>query len=258
MRAVAAVAGGARAVSHGQAMPGPALPPADRVGATTLERLAVAPRFNRWMYTRLAPWIGESVIEVGSGIGNLSQFLVNRRRVVLTDTEPAYRAHLEQRFRGAPHVRVLPLTLPETPEESRREPFDTVVCLNVLEHIEHDAAALAGMRGLVRPGGTVVLLVPAGPALYGELDRALGHHRRYTPDSLRDVFIAADLTLRHLEYFNLAGVPGWWLMGRVLKRTMIPAGSLRLYDALVPLFRLERYLPWRTGQSLIAIGVRAT
>jgi SAM-dependent methyltransferase len=236
----------------------PGVPAADQVGATTLERLAVAPRFNRWMYERLDGWIGASVLEVGSGIGNLSQFLVNRRRVVLTDTEPAYRTYLERRFRDAPHVRVRSLTLPEIPDDFRNDPFDSVACLNVLEHIERDAEALAAMRDLVRPGGTVVLLVPAGPALYGELDRALGHFRRYTPATLRLVFDQAGLAVRHLEYFNLAGMPGWWFVGRVLRRGLIPAASLRLYDALVPLFRLEQFLPWRTGQSLIAIGVRTT
>jgi SAM-dependent methyltransferase len=231
-------------------------PPPDQVGAGTLERLAMAPQFNRWMYHRLARWIGGAVIEVGSGIGNLSQFLVTRPRVVLTDTEPAYRAYLERRFRDRAHVRVRSLTLPGIPADLRAEPFDSVVCLNVLEHIERDDEALGGMRELVRPGGTVVLLVPAVPALYGALDRALGHYRRYTPVMLRRLFHDGGLAMRHLEYFNLAGMPGWWFIGRVLKRSMIPAGSLRLYDALVPLFRLERYLPWRLGQSLIAIGAR--
>ena len=232
----------------------PAVPASDEVGAATLERLAVAPRFNAWMYERLAPWIGTSVLEVGSGIGNLSQFLVSRQRVVLTDTEPAYREYLEARFADRPHVRVRSLTLPDVPDELRAEPFDAVVCLNVLEHIERDVAALRAMGELLRPSGKVVLLVPAWPALYGTLDRALGHYRRYTRAGLRRVFAQAGLTLRHMESFNLAGMPGWWFVGRVLRSTLIPTGSLRLYDALVPLFRLERFLPWRPGQSLIAIG----
>ncbi len=235
-----------------------ALPAADVVGATTLERLAVAPRFNRWMFDRIAPWIGDAVVEIGSGIGNLSQFLVDRQRVLLTDTEPAYRAHLERRFGDLAHVRIRALTLPDLPPDLRGGVFDTVVCLNVLEHIEHDLAALIAMRDLVRRGGAVVLLVPAVPALYGQLDRALGHYRRYTPRGLRDVFGNAQLDVRHLEYFNLAGVPGWWLVGRVLKRSLLPQGSLRLYDALVPLFKLERFVPWRLGQSLIAIGRRSS
>jgi SAM-dependent methyltransferase len=208
------------------------------------------------MYDRLARWIGDAVIEIGSGIGNLSQFLVTRPRVVLTDTEAAYRAYLEHRFRALTHVRVRSLTLPEIPAELRATPFDSVVCLNVLEHIERDRDALEGMRDLLRPGGTVVLLVPAVPGLYGALDRALGHYRRYTPAALRRLFDDAGLATRHLEYFNLAGMPAWWLLGRVLRRPMIPTGGLRLYNALVPLFRLERFLPWRAGQSLIAIGMR--
>jgi len=238
-------------------MPTEPLPAADQVGAATLERLAVAPRFNRWMYDRLARWIGETVIEVGSGIGNLSQFLVDRRRLMLTDTESAYRAFLERRFANRPNVEVRSLTLPDIPAHLTADPFDSVVCLNVLEHIEQDGEALDAMRRLLRPGGTLVLLVPALPALSGELDRALGHWRRYTPDLLRSRFAAAGLAMRHLEYFNLAGMPGWWFVGRVLRRSLIPARSLRLYDALVPLFRLERFLPLRLGQSLIAIGVRA-
>ena len=234
------------------------LPAADAVGATTLERLAVAPRFNRWMFDRLAPWVGNTVLEVGSGIGNLSQFLMDRARVVLTDTEPAYRAHLERRFGHAPHVGVRELTLPDVPPDLAGKMFDTVICLNVLEHIERDREALAAMSGMLGPGGGVVLLVPALPALYGELDVALGHFRRYTPRTLRAVFAEAGLRVQHLEYFNLAGMPGWWFVSRVLRRPLIPSGSLRLYDALVPLFRLERFLPWRVGQSLIAVGRPAT
>ena len=88
----------------------------------------------------------------------------------------------------------------------------------------------------------------------GTLDEALGHFRRYVPAELSEKLGAAGFRLGHLEYFNLAGVPGWWLAGRVLRRRLIPTSALRWYEALVPLFRLERLLPWRIGQSLIAIG----
>ena len=232
------------------------LPAQDEVGAGTLERLAGAERFNRWMYDRLARWLGDEVLEVGSGVGNLSQFLMDRRRVVLTDTEPAYRSYLEERFGHVPGVRITSLTLPELPADLTDVPFDSVMCLNVLEHIERDVDSLIAMRSLLRPGGVVVLLVPALSFLFGELDRQLGHVRRYTPGMVRERYAQAGLAVRHVEYFNLAGMAGWWFVGRVLKRAIIPTSSLRLYDALVPLFRLERLLPWRLGQSLIAIGVR--
>lgn len=234
----------------------PAEAAGDVVGAATLERIAAAPRFNRWMYHRLSRWIGQRVLEVGSGIGNMSQFFCDRERVVLTDTEPWYRERLRERFGGRPHLSVAEVMLPQGTGALGGETFDTIVCLNVLEHIEDDRGSLAAMRGLLAPGGNLVLLVPALPFLYGSLDRALGHYRRYTRRSLRDRFREADLSLRHLEYFNLAGMPGWWLTGRVLRRRLIPAGAMRAYDALVPLFRCERFLPWRLGQSLIAIGQR--
>lgn len=228
----------------------------DAVGAATLERMAAAPAYNRWMFDRLVRWVGSRVLEVGSGIGNMSQFFADRERVVLTDTEAAYRAELARRFGHLPAVSVSELSLPEVPDALIGERFDTIICLNVLEHIEDDIASLGAMRRLLSPGGRLVLLVPAIQAIYGALDRMLGHYRRYSPAMLRARYERAGLRTRHVEWFNLAGIPGWWFTGRVLGKTMIPSGPLALYDRLVPLFRLERFLPIRVGQSLIAIGER--
>lgn len=229
----------------------------DPVGAQTLEQLAAAPNYNRWMFDRLQPWLGDHVLEVGSGIGNLSAFLLDRRRVVLTDTRPDYLARLRDRFAAHANVAVARLYLPVADGALAAERFDTIICLNVLEHVEDDHASLVLMRRLLRPGGRLVLLVPALPGLYGTLDEALGHYRRYSRPELVAKFQASGLAMRHVEYFNLAGIPGWWFAGRVLRRRLIPAASLRWYNALVPLFRLERLLPWRIGQSLIAVGEAA-
>ncbi len=237
------------------------MPPAeaaDRVGAATLERIATASRYNRWMFDRLRPWVGRRVLEIGAGIGNMSAFLVDRERVVLTDSEPYYLGRLRERFAARPQVTVAELRLPAVAPRLGTERFDTIICLNVLEHIADDAAALGALPKLLEPGGRLVLLVPSLAALYGTLDQALGHFRRYAPDELCRKLAAAGFRLRHLEYFNLAGVLGWWLTSRVLRRRLIPAGALRCYEALVPLFRLERLLPWRVGQSLIAIAELAT
>jgi SAM-dependent methyltransferase len=228
--------------------------PADPLGAATLERLAEAPNYNRWMFDRLRRWVGRRVLEVGSGIGNLSRFLLDRERVVLTDTQPEYLERLRARFAEHANVGIARLYLPTVDAALADERFDTIVCLNVLEHVQDDRGSLVALRRLLQPGARLVLLVPALPALYGTLDQALGHYRRYTREDLRAKFREAGLHVRHLEYFNLAGIPGWWLTGRVLRRHLLPTGPLKWYDALVPLFRLERLLPWRVGQSLIAIG----
>ena len=214
-------------------------------------------RYNRWMFERLRRWIGRSVLEIGSGIGNLSAFLLDRERLVLTDTRDEYLIRLRERFGGRANVSVARLYLPDDDRAVAGQRFDTVICLNVLEHVDDDISALHAIRRLLAPGGRLVLLVPALQALYGTIDRALGHHRRYNRDGLADLLRATGYTLAHIEYFNLAGIPGWWWAGRVLHRETIPGGSLKLYDALVPLFRLERFFPWRVGQSLIAIGEAA-
>jgi SAM-dependent methyltransferase len=228
----------------------------DPVGAATLERLALAPRYNTWMFERIRPWVGDQVLEIGAGIGNLSAFLAERPRVTLTDTSRAYLEALRTRFAGRPNVKVARLFLPDVDPGTFDPPYDTVICLNVLEHVEDDARSLNGILTLLRPGGRLVLLVPALPSLYGTLDRALGHYRRYGKRDLEARMTRAGFRMEHTEHFNLGGIPGWWLTGRVLRRQLIPQGSLRLYDALVPLFRLERFLPWRVGQSLIAVGAR--
>jgi SAM-dependent methyltransferase len=252
----------------------------DEVGAATLELLSAAPAYNRWMFDRISNWIGSHVLEIGAGIGNISQFLIDRDQVILSDPESAYRAVLQQRFgeariaqrrmadvavdterrsghdRRARHIAVVDMSLPTVPPELVARQFDTIVCLNVLEHVENDLASLETMHALLEPGGRLVLLVPALSFLYGTIDRALGHYRRYTPRQLRSRFDQVGLALRHLEYFNLAGIPGWWFAGRVLRRRLIPTGLLTLYDKFVPIFRLERFLPLRIGQSLIAIGER--
>jgi len=229
----------------------------DPVGIETLERLAAAaPRYNAWLIERVLPWVGRRVLEIGAGVGTMSAFLADRERVVLSDTNAGYLERLRTRFAGQPRVRVAALRLPATDGDLQAERLDTIICLNVLEHVREDELSLATMFQLLQPGGRLVLLVPSLPAIYGTLDRALGHFRRYTPAELRQKYAAAGFRMRHLEYFNLAGIPGWWFTGRVLKRELIPTASLRWYDALVPLFRLERFLPWRLGQSLIAVGER--
>lgn len=229
----------------------------DPVGIETLERLAAAaPRYNRWLIERVAPWVGQRVLEIGAGVGTMSALLLDRERLVLSDINPHYIERLRARFGGQEQVRVVPLRLPATNGDLVAERLDTIICLNVLEHVRDDELSLATMFQLLQPGGRLVLLVPSLPVIYGTLDRALGHFRRYTPSELRRKYAIAGFWMRHLEYFNLAGVPGWWFTGRVLKRELIPTGSLRWYDALVPLFRLERFLPWRLGQSLIAVGER--
>lgn len=234
--------------------------PGDGAGAETLEIMSAAPRYNRWQYEQIAPWLGRRVLEVGAGIGNMSAHIVaaEREHVVLTDTDAWYRGELQRRFGGRPEVAVDSLTLPDPAAAARlaSHRLDTVVALNVVEHIDDHVGALRTMRELLRPGGRVIILVPAVPGIYGVLDRELGHFRRYTRDSLAAAYASAGLRLERLTWFNRLGTVGWWFNARVRKTGRIPLDQLKAFDLLVPFLRLERFVPMPFGLSLIAVGCR--
>jgi SAM-dependent methyltransferase len=236
------------------------LHPQDDAGAETLEIMRAAPRYNDWQYRRIAPFLGRRICEVGSGIGNISSLLAAHApdRLVLTDTDRYYREVVRGRFAGRPEVVVEELTLPDAGAALRfgGHELDTVVALNVLEHIAEDVEALRSMRDILAPGGRAVVLVPAWPALYGSLDRELGHVRRYTRRGLRSAMERAGLRLTHTCYFNLVGAAGWLWNARVRRLPRIPFRQLRWFDALVPVLRAEDRIRLPFGQSLIAVGVR--
>lgn len=231
----------------------------DFAGAQTLEIMACASRYNAWQYEAIAPYIGSRVLEVGSGVGNMSLHLVEARRelVVLTDTDEWYREQLRTRFSAHSNVVVDSLTLPDeqAPHVFVPHRLDTVVALNVVEHIPDDVGALRTMGRMVSRGGRVVVLVPALEALFGSLDRELQHERRYTRRTLRAAAETAGLRVEALFWFNFVGTLGWWWNARVRRTPRIPADQLRMFDALVPLLRLERHLPLPCAQSLVLVGV---
>lgn len=220
--------------------------------------MQAAPRYNQWQYSRVAPYLGRRICEVGSGIGNMSTLILDSapELLVLTDTDSYYCEVLRHRFEGRHDVVVEELTLPEKMAKSRFQKFnlDTVVALNVIEHIADDLKALRCIGSMLRPQGRAVILVPALEGLFGSLDRALGHQRRYTRKSLAGQMRKAGFRVERVFYFNLVGSFGWWLNARIRKAPRIPLGQLRYFDRLVPILRVEDLMPLPFGQSVIAIG----
>src|SRR5205807_1173852 len=153
-------------------------------GAEILDTLAAAPRFNRWMADTVRPFLGNSVMEMGAGIGNLSALLwSHRKRYIASDIDPEHLAHLRARFEHRPAVQVISADLAHFEDLAPYEnELDSVLCLNVLEHVEDDRAALLNMFSVLRPGGKAIVLVPEGMSVYGTLDEVLGHHRRYSEE----------------------------------------------------------------------------
>jgi glycosyltransferase involved in cell wall biosynthesis len=223
--------------------------------STALRRVGALRRYTAFLWELMRPYVGRRVLEVGAGTGIMTRYLATRERLVATDVDAEHLALLERTFADNPRVDVRRLDLGRVGESDLPPAsFDTVVCSNVLEHIQDDRAALEGLRKLLVPGGRVVLIVPALHALYGSIDRAIGHHRRYTREEIGTVLSSAGLRVEHVSYFNLLGVPGWYLNARILRRRTLPGLQARLNDRLVPLLRLERRLGPPVGMSLLAVG----
>jgi SAM-dependent methyltransferase len=223
--------------------------------ALWLERLDEAGNFNRWVGDAIRPFVRGRVLEVGCGTGTYTQLLAGwADEVVAVDIDPAFAAAARARFAGRPGVQVIECDARQLPELGR---FETIVMLDVLEHVEDDGGMLGMLGQRLTESGRLVLKVPALQCLYGALDAEIGHHRRYSRRSLAAAAERAGLTLAECRPFNLAAAPGWWLNGRVLRRTHPPEAQLRLYDRLVPAFRLlDRLTGPVVGTSLIAAACR--
>jgi SAM-dependent methyltransferase len=216
--------------------------------------LSGADNYNRWIYSQIAPFLGQRILDVGCAIGNITQFYVDRELVIGVDVVPEELDVARTRFADknyeAYHIDVSSDAL----LQFRDRNLDTAVCLNVLEHVEDDVHALKNMSDTLAPESRICLLVPVNKWLYGPMDAIDHHFRRYTKSELNEKVREAGLTVEHQNYFNLLGIPSWFFTNRILGRSMAAPVQYSVYDALVPLLsRLERVFPPPAGLSLVTI-----
>jgi SAM-dependent methyltransferase len=218
-------------------------------------RLLIA-RCDTWLFEEIRPHLGRRVLEVGCGHGNLTQHLLDRDLVVAIDVEPSSVEIVRAKFRGCHNVLAYTHDIcDEAVQALAAHAIDTVVSLNVLEHIEDDTLALVNMGRILLPGGTLVLIVPAFGWLYGTMDAAIGHFRRYTKMSIVAKLKQAGFAVSPLYYMNALGALGWFVNGRVLRQEVPPSGQLRWFNRLVPLVAtVERLLRPPLGISLVSIA----
>ncbi len=230
----------------------PSSEPENYVMLRRLERLQ---RYNRWIWDRLKPFVGQRVLEIGSGSGMMTRFLYGRELIVASDKETPYLDRLQNAFRRRPGIAVERADLDSDDSLAlSRYSFDTVLCVNILEHLSDDVAALRRAHALLVPGGRVVIYVPAGSNLYGTLDQGVGHQRRYDRDELVAKLAEAGFALEEIGYHNEIGRFGWWLNSKVLQRRSLPLAQSKIFDRLVPLFRAIEGDHPSTGLSLVAVG----
>jgi glycosyltransferase involved in cell wall biosynthesis len=229
----------------------------DPYGRTFLNSLRT-PQYLGWLTTIVRPYLGATVLELGAGIGNLSGRWMGRRLLyVAAEREPLYLHSLRNRFLRTPNVAVVDLD-PECPEafEHAGGPFDTVLCMNLLEYLDDPKTALRSAAGVLKPGGSMVVLAPQIKSLYGTLDQSIGLRRRFSRSELTGLLQQAGLQVKLLRQINKVGTPGWWFFGKVLRRKRISKVTLKVFDKTIWIWRhLDPLLPW-PGLSLIVVATK--
>jgi SAM-dependent methyltransferase len=233
----------------------------DPEGLATLDAIAKADKFNSWMFSELRPHITSPVLEIGSGIGNISEYLLaTQKHVTLSDISEEYCNILTEKFKHRPSLSTVIQLNVEEPgfKETYRKHLGKYACVmatNVVEHLKDDAQAVKNLYSLLSPGGYLIVLVPAYKGLYNRFDKELKHYRRYNRQSLADLFERAGLQVEKSHYFNLAGIPGWFIFGSMLRQKLIAPGLMSTYDKLVPVFKkIDQLASKSIGLSVLAVG----
>lgn len=222
-----------------------------------LEALSTLRRYQEWIISHFQPYLKGRAVEFGAGIGNIAQFLhVYLDDLDLVEPSPNLHARLEQRFDGQPNVAIIKNTLESAIVDMDDNTYDCIVMINVLEHIEDDLAAIRECQRIMKPGGFLLVLVPALPFLYSELDRLAGHFRRYRREELRSVLSNGGFTIRKIRYFDFLGIWPWWILNTLAGATKFNPTLVGLYDLVfVPVSRLiERWLAPPIGKNLVAVA----
>lgn len=224
--------------------------------------LREAVNYYRWLYDDLKSYIGESILEVGGGMGNFSNLLTDRKKVIIIDVVQEVIERLTNIFRVEPNIEVLKADICDQKfvNSVAEYGFDTIICINVLEHIENDIDALANMHRLLKARrGHLLLLVPAHQILFSDLDKVVGHRRRYSKERLKQKLEETGFNIKKLYYLNSLGAIGWFVNYKILKYKEVVCRStdqqIKIFDKFVvpALSKLEKLLRPPFGISLIAI-----
>lgn len=223
-----------------------------------LDAFSVAPKFNRWMADTIRPYVGTRVLEIGAGMGNLTRQLVKRKeRYVASDVNDEHLRRLRNRLQHQTNLEVRICDLTKRADfDQFGAAMDTVICLNVVEHMEHDVHCLTNIFQALKPGGRAIILVPCGQEIFGRLDVILGHYRRYSREQLDAAMTAAGFEVETILNFNRVSRPAWYVKGKLLQQSRIARFQIRSFDRFVWLWkRIDRFFPWGPT-SVIAIGAK--
>ncbi|CAN5321705.1 hypothetical protein BH18ACT5_BH18ACT5_16380 [soil metagenome] len=225
-----------------------------RASQDAFETMALSPRVSAWTVSQFESVLGKRVLEAGFGAGNITRHLLDREQLTLVDVDDYYVRLIRRRWGHLENVEILKGDL-EDPSlyEKLEGPFDNIVNINVLEHLDDPGSAVRGFARVLRPGGTIFVLVPAHPWLFSHVDRAIGHRRRFEPAELRRLLEQENLEVVSLQQFNRMAVAGW-LFNKATGSAGLRTWQMRVFGLLLPLARLVEKIKVLPGLSLVAIA----
>ena len=226
------------------------------VGADTLLKMRLMRNNNSWVFNKISPYLGKQTLEIGSGIGTFSNRIVQHTdHLTASDIDKRHIQYLKKRFIANPKINIKELDATLIRESLPAKGYDTVVSLNMLEHIEDDNKVLRGINHVLEKNGKLLLLVPAHAFLYGSLDKAIHHHRRYNKQDLIEKLDKAGFDIEKIEYMNFCSVFGWFINFKMLKRKTMPLITIRMLDLIIPsIAMIEKIVPFPFGLSLFCVA----
>ena len=215
--------------------------------------------FNKWLASLLRPYLGDKILEVGAGIGTMTLEFLPAEHYTCSDNDPFNIMTLKNMFMNRPNVDVLQLDIENKKEILKlSRHYDTILCINVLEHLQNDSQLLKNMNEYLITKGKLILVVPNCPYFYNSLDKTLGHIRRYKVKHIENLLKSSGFKIKYLKTLNKIGMLGWLINGSLLKRTRFSKVELKIYDCFVWFWKLiDPVLPW-PGQLIIAVGEKST
>jgi phospholipid N-methyltransferase len=216
--------------------------------------------YHRWIYNNIRHFIGNRVMEIGGNAGYFTKFLLKKDLIISIDICDDCVEQMKSLFLST-NIKIYKGDICEYKivELAKNESIDTIICINVLEHIEDDFKAIKHMYHiLVQSKGTLILLVPAFQGLYGTLDKSGGHYRRYSSKKLNAMLNEIGFTIKKQFYMNSIGVIGWYLNGKVFKvnnYSRVVSLQIRTFDSFAIPFleKIESLIKIPFGQSLITV-----
>jgi len=217
--------------------------------------LATAESYNNWIYRNIAPFIKNRILDVGCSIGNITKFLLNRDMVIGIDKSSEAIEIISQNFSAHKNFKALNMdVIDEKVPSLAAEGIDTILCLNLLEHIEDDVKALNNLHSTLSEDGRLIILVPVIEWLFGSMDKADNHFRRYSKSEINNKLARTNFYIEKQFYMNLLGIAGWYLNGKVFKNRVVPENHYSLYARLVPFIaRIEGFIKPPIGLSLVTV-----